>query len=304
MSDKLNENLIAQAKQVEDLTKIYQSIEETMKVNDSEIIELKKRSENIKKLLGIKDMNIKKNISLQMKDNSGYEDTGNINDIKSFEEVTRDNLIYLESHNLLDFEFDNLFSKEDLIRIERELSSPILREKWDKWDYVAVFSGSIAGIVADFFTSGIDKQLQNWLGNVSNTDLISKWENSSKASIDYQGPGFGGPLHRGLSSGHDILRIFSAFWQIKNGIFVGLKQTSSGFEWIKTTSNQYGQTFNTYEGLEVFLVWAKHLIADFCTSKSLPFPGMSFLMEMPDHDIRKFAIQMYQNGYNLRFILA
>ncbi|MBE2226869.1 MAG: hypothetical protein IAE93_05990 [Ignavibacteria bacterium] len=305
MSDELKQNLIAQAKQIEDIHNIYESIEETIENNDKELIKIKQRRDIIRNLLGINEYKMKTILEDKAINNlSGLKEEEILTRILTYEEITKENLLYLEKNNLLDFEFDSLFTKEELIRIERELSSPIAREKWDKWDYLAVFLGSISGIIADFFTGGIDKQLQKWLGNFKNTDLLSNWERTSKAAIDFQGPGFAGPYHRGLSSGHDILRILMALWQIKNGTFVGLKQTASGFEWIKTTSNQLGTSFDTYQGLEVFLVWCKHIITDFCGPTSLPVPGMSFLIDMPNHEIRKFAIQIYQRGYNLRFLLS
>jgi len=310
MSDDIKQNLIAQVNQLEDINKIYKSLEETIDSNDAEIIEIKKRSEAIRNALGIDKAVIEEKIHQEKSNISETNEEIYTSKIKTYEEITNENLLYLESRNLLDFEFDSLFSKEDLLRIERELSSPIAREKWGKWDYVAVLCGAVAGIAADFFTGGIDKQLQNWLSNIKNSDnyfgeTLKKWERIGGGSpIDYQGPGFGGGFHRGLSAGHDILCVLFALWQIKNGTFVGLKQTTTGFEWVKSSSNQFGQPFETYEGLETLLLWFKHVATDFFDPTSLPVPGMGFLVSIPNHEIRKFAMQMYQHGYNLRFLLA
>jgi len=123
-------------------------------------------------------------------------------------------------------------------------------------------------------------------------------------SIDYQGKGFAGNLHRGLSPGHDILRVFEAVWQIKNGVFRGLRESPDGYIWVATELNQYDKPFDTYEGLEAFIIWVRHLISDFVTPRSLPFPGMSLLTDMPVKEIREFAIALYKNGLNLQSILV
>lgn len=311
MSDVLKQNLIAQVNQVEDINKIYKSLEETIETNDAEIIEIKRRSEAIRNMLGIDKTDIEAKIHQEKSKITEIKDEVYVSKIKTYEEITRENLLYLESRNLLDFEFENLFSKEDLFRIERELSSPIAREKWKRGDYLAVFIGALAGIVADLFTGGIDKQLKNWLGSIKNSDnffgsTLQRWERESGGlPIDYMGPAYKGKFHRGLSAGHDILCVLFALWQIKNGTFKGLRQAGRNrFVWDIKTSNQYGTPFSTHQGLETFLLWFKHIATDFFDPTSLPVPGMGILVSMPNHEIRKFAMEAYKNGYNLRFLLA
>jgi hypothetical protein len=293
MEDSVGRNLLAQKEMVQDLDTLLQSIEKDIDQSKEEIIELKKRSAKVREhLLELGCAPATPGSPASPPDIELVLSSPRY----SYEEVTERNLRYLTERGLLDRDFDSLFTQEVLLRIERELSAPIAREKWDKWDCVAVFAGGIAGIVADTFAGGIDSALKEWLGNFH--------VDSPEVAIDYQGPSFGGPLHRGLSSGHDILRVFMAIWQIKNGAFVGVRQTATGFEWITKTANQHGAPFETYEALEAFLVWVKHLASDFVTPNSLPFPGMSFLMELPNREIRKFAIELYKHGYNLRFILV
>jgi hypothetical protein len=300
MDENIKKNLISQMEQTKDLHELMSSLENIQERNEVDLNELRLRSESIKKQLiesgyNISSPMLKKYVSkesplIDIPVNWAYED------------ITQRNLKYLEDKGLMDKEFDSLFTQDELIRIERELSLPIKRDKWDKWDFVGVFSGAIAGVVADFFTGGIDKQLKDWLGNIK--------IDSPQVSIDYQGPGFGGPYHRVLSSGHDILRIINAIWQIKNGTFVGLKQTGKDtFEWVRATTTSAkrgvtGEPFETYDTFEALLIWVKHMASDFVTSKSLPVPGMSFLINMPDHEVRMFAIKLYTRGYNLRYLLV
>jgi hypothetical protein len=107
-----------------------------------------------------------------------------------------------------------------------------------------------------------------------------------------------------MSSGHDILRPFKAISQIKNGVFVGLKQTPTGFEWIRAVANQYGTPYESYSWLETIILWLKHIGSDAANPTGLPFPGMSFLIGMPDHEVRKFAILLYKNGYTLQYLIC
>ncbi len=45
------------------------------------------------------------------------------------------------------------------------------------------------------------------------------------------------------------------------------------------------------------------MFADLFSTCSLPFPGYSFLVESDNRQIRKFAADMYQNGFNCKNIL-
>jgi hypothetical protein len=294
MKDHIKKNLIAQKHQIDEEQDRLSKLEDDAKKVEGELGRAKKQSSRVKKLLEKQGYKLNPNKSKQSEDKK--RSITNTTTSMTYEEITKENIEYLAANNLEDTEFDSLFSDEYLDELEAQLSSPIIREKWDKYDYIAVLSAGIAGTVADFFTKGLDEALSEWLSGFK--------IDSPKVSIDYQGPGFGGPYHRGMSSGHDILRIFSALWQIKNGTFSGLKQATSGFEWVEATENQFGNTFENYGGFESLLIWIRHLLSDFVTPNSLPFPGMSFLMEMQDHEVRKFAIQLYQNGYNLRYIMV
>lgn len=302
MNSDIKKNLIAQRAASEEIENRINKEEHEEDIQEQEIADLKRKSLLIRsRLKTVGDCSTNGGIALGDRSNAQLVQKDDppecAKSLPSYADVTEKNIAFLDERGLLDTEFDTLFTPEALERIERELCSPIAREKWETWDFVAVLCGGIAGIVADCFTGGIDDQLKKWFSGVH-------IKADSNVAIDYQGPGFGGPYHRALSSGHDVLRVFVALWQIKTGNFTGLKQTVGGFERIVSGANQYGNPFNTYEGLDAFLVWIKHLASDIVTPNSLPFPGMSFLMDMPNHEIRKFAIEMYRNGFNLRQLLA
>ncbi|MFH1810003.1 MAG: hypothetical protein ABIJ09_14755 [Pseudomonadota bacterium] len=300
MRDDIKKNLVAQVHQANDLDGGLADLETASGESDADLEDLKSRSAELLSRLkeeGLAEQD--KCPSSSKIDLTAVEEAPppSTSAPLTYEEITTQNLNYLSKNGLLDAEFDSLFSAKDLQRIERELSSPIQREKWDRWDFAAVFVAGIAGVTADHFTGGVDNQLKEWFSGI-------KINADSNVAIDYQGPGFGGPYHRAMSPGHDILRIFIALWQIKTGNFVGLKQTVGGFEQVVAGVNQYGNPFNTYDGLEALIVWLKHLLSDFVTAKSLPVPGASFLTDMPNHEVRKFAIQLYQKGFNIRHLLA
>ena len=42
------------------------------------------------------------------------------------------------------------------------------------------------------------------------------------------------------------------------------------------------------------------MVADFCSSSSLPIPGWSLLSHFPNRDIEAFAMKLYRNGMSLR----
>lgn len=295
MDDSVKKNLIAQSLQTEQLENCAGALEAQVNTQVSLTHDLKQRSQAIRATMEAMGGNLVPSAGASLPMSEAPPSAHSLG-LRTYEEITSSNISLLRDPGAFDAEFDDLFSVDDHRRIERELSQPIAREKWDKWDVVATFSGGIAGVVADFFTGGIDKQLSNWLSEIK--------IKSPQVSIDYQGPSFGGPYHRVLSSGHDVLRVFSALWQIKNGTFTALRQVPGGFEWVTPSTNQNGAPFDTFEGLEAFILWARHLLSDFVTPKSLPVPGMSWLMEMPNHEVRKFVIQLYQHGYNLRFLLV
>lgn len=80
------------------------------------------------------------------------------------------------------------------------------------------------------------------------------------------------------------------------------------FEWGKDGSiipikdgNWDGKTIYNECNLFVAIIrYVKHMVADYCSSTSLPIPGFSILMHVPDRDIEAFALKLYRNGMNLR----
>ena len=166
----------------------------------------------------------------------------------------------------------------------------------------------------------------------------SAWWGHKGSVLDYQGPEIAGSkgAHRGMTFAHDLplarylygaeineddstakkvakhtyngaliahdLLCFSlSLYSICTGKFVDCAFTKDGaYEWIVKSTNQNGTPYdpcNVFVGVVKYLV---HMLADFCSSSSLPIPGWSLLTHFPDRDVEAFALKLYRNGMNLR----
>ncbi len=101
----------------------------------------------------------------------------------------------------------------------------------------------------------------------------------------------------------DLIQFTLSLYSICNGKFIDFVYSKDGeFVKIITSTNQNGTEYsqcNVFVGLMRYLV---HMLADFCSSKSLPIPGWSLLSHFPDRDVEAFALKLYKNGMNLRSI--
>lgn len=166
----------------------------------------------------------------------------------------------------------------------------------------------------------------------------TKWWGHKGSVLDYQGAEIGGSKgsHRAMTFGHDLplmrklygakvreddgtaarvvkrtyngaliahdLLCFSlSIYSICTGKFVDCAFTKDGkYKLIISETNQNGTPYdscNAFVGIVKYLV---HMLADFCSSSSLPIPGWSLLTHFPNRDIEAFALKLYRNGMNLR----
>lgn len=107
--------------------------------------------------------------------------------------------------------------------------------------------------------------------------------------------------YNGVLIAHDLLCFSLSLYSICTGKFVDCAFTKDGsYQWIVTGTNQNGTPYdscNIFVGVVKYLV---HMLADFCSSSSLPIPGWSLLTHFPDRDVEAFALKLYRNGMNLR----
>jgi len=107
--------------------------------------------------------------------------------------------------------------------------------------------------------------------------------------------------YNGALIAHDLLCFTLSLYSVCSGKFVDCAFTKEGaYELIVKSTNQNGtpyDTCNIFVGVVKYLV---HMLADFCSSSSLPIPGWSLLTHFPDRDIEAFALKLYRNGMNMR----
>ena len=175
------------------------------------------------------------------------------------------------------------------------------RIRWDVNDLLIVGFAAVVGAAATWFDMELDKTVAEALGGLKHTDLLQDWQQDAKGlPIDYMGSGFGGRAHRFRSAGHDLARPLEALRQIRDREFRG-------------TAWSYGEPVSvTHHGFrevdtwaEALLLWLKHLAADVVTPMGLPLPGMTFLYQLDNREIRKFAHALYEGstagtGLNMR----
>jgi hypothetical protein len=228
-----------------------------------------------------------------------------VSKVSTYEELyqkARSNLIN-RGLDVESLDYHSLVTAEELAEIEKELNRPLpRREKWEKGDFVAVFIAASIGSLVDIILSdrnnkftGRDSKFSDWLNQFHQHD--------GGGPIDYQGQGFGGGFHRGLSKGHDILRFIEGILMFKNGQFEGIRYVDGVAHKVVSTVNQYGNPYEQLSLIEAILKYAQHMFADLFSTCSLPFPGSSFLVECGNRDLRKLAATMYQNGFNFKNIM-
>ena len=203
-------------------------------------------------------------------------------------------------------DYSDLVSNEELEQIIRELNKPLPREeKWTKADFIVVFIAAIVGSVVDFILSnrnnkatGQHSKFSEWLN-----DTFHEGKHPANAPIDYQGKGFGGGYHRELSKGHDIARFTEGIKMFKDGTFEGVRYVNGVAVPVKVMANQFGKQYAQLSTIEAIIGYAQHMFADLFSKVSLPFPGYSFLTESSNRNVRKFAADMYHNGFNCKNII-
>lgn len=100
---------------------------------------------------------------------------------------------------------------------------------------------------------------------------------------------------------HDIFVFSLSVWSISTGKYIDFEWGKDG-SFIPIKDGNWGgeKIFSECNLLVAIIRYIKHMVADICSSTSLPIPGFSILMHVPDRDIEAFALKLYRNGMNLR----
>lgn len=104
----------------------------------------------------------------------------------------------------------------------------------------------------------------------------------------------------GFLIAHDLLCFSISIYSLCTGKFVDF-----GYYVDKSTGEKvFGKIvqdgFEQYNFFEAIVKYLVHMLADFCSSRSLPIPGFSILTHIPNRDVEAFALKLYRNGMNLR----
>ena len=180
---------------------------------------------------------------------------------------------------------------------------------FDKWDYIVMFSvgiiESIVGLLVSSPKEGISKELSDKnspYGSKLN-ELHKEW-NHSNQPLDYQGPKFGGGDHRSRTFGHDLLAFPLALYMLTQGKFIDGYYDDGAYQTVMSALNQDGNEYAQMPFDQAVLAYLTHMGADFFSTKSIPVPGFGLLAHLPDRDVRKFVLDAYSEGFNLRHVMV
>jgi len=269
--------------------------------NAKRLSELDDKLEKIHRLLGTE----RKPFIYEVRNEAGSSFKSANTEPKSYEELFQEASESLAARGIdIDtLDYHGLVTEEELRRITDSLNRPLERKlKWSKNDFIVVFIAASIGSLVDCILSdrenkftGKGSQFAEWLDEFHQHD--------GGGPIDYQGPGFGGGYHRGLSKGHDIMRFIEAIIMFKTGRFEGIRYVDGVAHKVVSTVNQYGTPYEQLGWIEAIAKYAQHMFADLFSSCSLPFPGSSLLVECGNRDMRIFAATMYHQGFNIKNIM-
>ena len=289
----------------EKLKEIEENISEIEKISYSQEKRLKDLKNKLDKTLN-KNINednnkkIKSTVSVEKTYINYYDSNINFEDLYKIAEED----LQKRGLSINDLDYNDLISEEELKQIEKELDKIIPKEtKWNKSDFIVVFIASIFGSLTDIILSDRNN---NFTGkdSVFEQKIEKLHRHEEGAPIDYQGKGFGGGYHRGLSRGHDPLRFIEGIKQFKNGTFEGIRYENGKAIKVISKTNQYQTPYEQLSTIDAIIRYMRHILADFCSSASLPFPGFTFLSEANNRDLRIFAADMYTNGFNCKNIVT
>ena len=276
-----------------------EQLQESGKRQEERLKELESRVSNIYKKTGKGPLRekISKVINLPKKEK----------EIES--EITYDDLFRMAEESFKErglspdeLDYSDLVTQEELDEIINELNRPLPREaKWTKSDFIVVFIAAILGCVVDIIISDRDNKFTG-KGSKFDNWLNSFHKHKKGAPIDYQGEGFEAGFHRVRTRGHDPLRFVEGIQQFKNGNFKGVTYLNDKAIPVNTILNQNNNPYEQLSIIDAVVRYLGHMLADFCSHTSLPFPGASFLWESSNNTIREIAVDLYQKGFNCKNI--
>jgi len=220
---------------------------------------------------------------------------------------------------------DQLLTPELSAEIDKEWAIWPEREKWRWWeDYVVVGAAGLAGGLLDLFISnklrlGTAGGAHDQILRDGNREFSERFGDEIKNPmgrhpIDAKVPSdlLGGPqnLHRGAGPTHDLCRKREALDLMmgkQTDFSVGgqsVAEKTGGLLRMIGDKGESARIFNTFSDPEQAAFALKvHWLADFFSSRGLPLPGTSWLLDAGG-GAAKFAMALYKSGFNLRNVLG
>jgi hypothetical protein len=114
----------------------------------------------------------------------------------------------------------------------------------------------------------------------------------------------GGPDHRMWGPTHDLARIFETIKGIMRGEFSLKIDAANVDRLIKTYSRKSSEYIKIENPIDAFVVLMLHLISDYFTTKSLPIPGRTKIIEKGDNEVIRQVLKEYRQGGHLRQLVS
>lgn len=208
----------------------------------------------------------------------------------------------------------------EVCKLESEMNSISLESiPFTKSDFVIVF---IAGLLGGLCDAVLGKPADGYNGvlqkahepKIDNGFALGLGKHLKKFDIlnnpiDKTIPGIPVGDHRVFSYGHDLLRFFGTASMLLSGTgpigvsglggVVTLEQAPNG--WIEAISALKMQPGDPKSYIKACIILALHLYKDYCSARSLPIPGISYLATLNGNKLPEFAEHITNDmEFNLR----
>jgi len=252
---------------------------------------------------------------------------------RSWEELIHRNAGVLREHGLdgSTVSIDSLLTPEMKLAIDQEWAIWPKREPWRwPWDFIAVGAAGLAGGLVDLAGAGLNQWVQGNVGKDMHDEVLKRGDATFKAlhGRDVKRPMSGHVLdsrvpkdlmmdrapefHRAFGPTHDLCRIREALALMMGSQADFEVAGSSVAERLGGSLLKMG---SKGEAAKVFREFATpgqaltatlfHWLADFFSTRGLPIPGTSHLVDLadkgkPGRRVAEFAVQLYERGFTLR----
>lgn len=212
---------------------------------------------------------------------------------------------------------------EEIKRLQKEMSELDLRSiPFDKYDFVLIFIAGLVGAACDIFwgkpADGYNGFLNRAVEPKINNDFtfglgkIMKDYDLPNNPIDKHIPGIPVGDHRLYSYGHDLLRVFQTVKLMMTGTGpVGIRGLGGEVileqapeKWIESLAH-LGIATNDLQAFDtlplderskiivkILIILFLHLYKDFCSARSLPIPGSTFLANLNNDKMPEFLNEL------------